>query len=292
MKTSIKIFTLIVTGFICMESIASSENNYHPEPFKVETIGQGHPILFLPGFTASGSVWKETVANLAIDRKSHLFSYAGFNGNEPIEMPWYDTIKKGLIDYVNQNDLTDLIVIGHSMGGNLAVDIASEFPDRVSKIIIVDALPCMKDVMMPDVPIEVLDYDTPYNQQTIAMSDADFANMATMMASNMASDKANQETLINWMIEADRKTWAYGYTDLLKLDLRNKLSNISCETLIVGASFPDVNVAKSNYEKQYTNLSEKTLIMATNSKHYVMLDEPEWFYKTVNDFLVNGKKYK
>lgn len=276
-------------GFIYKESFASSKTNYQPEPFKVETIGQGNPILFLPGFTASGSVWKETVANLAIDRKSYLFSYAGFNGNEPIEMPWYDTIKKGLIDYINQNDLSDIIVIGHSMGGNLAVDIASELPDRVSKIIIVDALPFMKDVMMPDVPIEMLEYDTYYNQQTIAMSDVDFAHMATMMASNMATDKANQEILKNWMIEADRKTWAYGYTDLLKLDLRPKLSNINCETLIIGSSFPDVNVAKSNYEKQYANLSQKKLIMSSNSKHFVMLDEPEWFYKTVNDFLVNGK---
>ncbi|CAM4156845.1 alpha/beta fold hydrolase [Gillisia limnaea] len=289
MKTSIKIFALVMTVFIWMDSIASNKTNYQPEPFEVETIGQGKPILFLPGFTASGSVWKETVEHLTVERKSYLFSYAGFNGNEPIEMPWYDTIKNGLIDYVNQNKLTDIIVIGHSMGGNLAVDIAAEFPDRVSKIIIVDALPFMKDVMMPDVPIEMLDYDTSYNQQTIAMSDADFLNMATMMASNMATDKENQETLKKWMVEADRKTWAYGYTDLLKLDLRPKLSNISCETLIIGASFPDVNMAKANYEKQYENLSEKTLIMASDSKHFVMLDEPEWFYKTVNDFLVNGK---
>lgn len=289
MKPSIKIFALVMTVFIWMESIASNKTNYQPEPFKVETIGQGKPILFLPGFTASGSVWKETVEHLAVERKSYLFSYAGFNGNEPIEMPWYETIKNGLIDYINQNELTDIVIIGHSMGGNLAVDIAAEFPDRVSKIIIVDALPFMKDVMMPNVPIEMLNYDTPYNQQTIAMPDADFANMATMMASNMATDKESQETLKKWIVEADRKTWAYGYTDLLKLDLRPKLTNISCETLIIGASFPDVNVAKANYEKQYANLSEKKLIMASDSKHFVMLDEPEWFYKTVNDFLVNGK---
>ncbi|WP_051210005.1 alpha/beta fold hydrolase [Gelidibacter mesophilus] len=254
----------------------------------METIGQGKPILFLPGFTASGSVWKETVANLSIDRKSYLFSYAGFNGNEPIEMPWYETIKNGFVDYITQNNLTDIIVVGHSMGGNLAVDIASELPNRVSKLVIVDALPFMKDVMVPDVPIEMLDYDTLYNQQTIAMPDADFANMASMMASMMATDSTNQETLKNWMIEADRKTWAYGYTDLLKLDLRPTLKNITCETLIIGASFPDVAIAKENYEKQYANLLEKKLIMASNSKHFVMMDEPEWFYKTLNNFIING----
>jgi hypothetical protein len=30
--------------------------------------------------------------------------------------------------------------------------------------------------------------------------------------------------------------------------------------------------------------------MASNSKHFIMFDQPKWFYKTVNDFLVNEKK--
>lgn len=287
MKTSIKIFALLMTSFVWMDGIASNKNECQPEPFTVETIGSGDPILYLPGFTASGSVWKETVAHLKANRRSHLFSYAGFNGNEPIEMPWYETIKNALIEYVDENGLTNIIIVGHSMGGNLAVDIAAEFPNRISKLVIVDALPFMKDVMMPDVPVEVLTYDSPYNKQTISMSDSDFANMAKMMASNMVTSIKDQETLEKWMIEADRKTWAYGYTDLLKIDLRPKLSSIKCETLIIGASFPDRNVAKENYDKQYANLSDKNIIMASNSKHFVMLDQPEWFYKTINDFLIN-----
>jgi hypothetical protein len=51
-----------------------------------------------------------------------------------------------------------------------------------------------------------------------------------------------------------------------------------------------VKTAKENYENQYSNLSNKTIVMATNSKHFLMFDQPEWFYKTVNEFLVNDKK--
>lgn len=62
---------------------------------------------------------------------------------------------------------------------------------------------------------------------------------------------------------------------------------MTAKTLILGASFPSVEVAKSNYEKQYATLANKSIKMASNSKHFIMFDQPEWFYTTVNAFLAN-----
>ena len=205
-------------------------------------------------------------------------------------MPWYVTIKNSIINYIKDNELSEIIIIGHSMGGNLAVDIAATLPSKVSKIIIVESLPCMREVMMPNVPAKSLYYTSPYNKQMLDMHAQQFKKMAAMMASNMTLNEDKKESITNWIVEADRKTWVYGYTDLLKLDLRNSLRKVTCETLILGASFPDVKVAKENYEKQYSNLSNKTILMASNSKHFLMFDQPEWFYKTANDFLVDEKK--
>jgi len=74
---------------------------------------------------------------------------------------------------------------------------------------------------------------------------------------------------------------------LLKLDLRDTLSKIKCETLIVGASFPSKEIAENNFEKQYKNLPNKVIKMASNSKHFIMFDQPQWFYNTLNNFLAN-----
>ncbi len=290
-KITLIIFVaIIVTNCSTTKNRKNTVETQQLEPVKIETIGKGKPIFFLPGFTVSGSIWKETIENITLNRKSYLFSYAGFNGNKPIEMPWYNTIKKSIIKYATENNLNEIIIIGHSMGGNLAVDIASELPNSVSKIVIVEALPCMREVMMPNVPAESLYYDSPYNKQMLEMDDQQFKKMASMMASNMTLNTEKIDVLTNWILEADRKTWVYGYTDLLKLDLRNILSKVKCETLILGASFPDVKIAKENYAKQYSNLSNKTIVMASNSKHFIMFDQPKWFYKTINNFLVNEKK--
>lgn len=292
---SIKVAILLTIALSAASLFGANSSTNLPETsaptaFTIETIGQGKPILYFPGFTTPGSIWEETVENLNIEGKSYLFSYAGFNGNEPIEMPWYSTIKNSIVKYITDQNLSDIIIVGHSMGGNLAVEIAAELPDRVSKIVIVEALPCMLDVMMPGVPAESLTYDSPYNKQMLEMDEGQFKNMAVMMASNMTLKTEKAEIIANWMIEADRETWVYGYTDLLKIDLRSILGDVKCETLILGASFPDVAIAKENYEKQYAGLSNKTITMASDSKHFLMFDQPEWFYETINAFLENERK--
>lgn len=257
---------------------------------QVDKQGQGNAILFLPGFTTPGSVWNETIDNLTGSYETHVVSYAGFNGMEPIGTPWYAPIKDQLVNYIKKTELTNLTIIGHSMGGNLAVELAAELSDKVNGLIIVDSLPCMRELMMPGVPANALQYDSPYNNRMLAMNTDEFNQIAVSMASNMTNDQSRMEELASWSIASDRKTYVYGYTDLLKLDLRPTLTNISTNTLILGATFPSKDIARKTMETQYVNLENKTISMAEDSKHFIMFDQPEWFYEQINGYLLaNGQ---
>jgi pimeloyl-ACP methyl ester carboxylesterase len=254
---------------------------------RVSKEGKGTPIIFLPGFTTPGSVWKETVKNLKGNYQAHLVSYAGFNGIAPIKMPWYETIKKETLQYIANEKLSEVIIVGHSMGGTLAVDIAAEIPGTVKKIVLVDALPCMRDLMMPGVSASQLSYDSPYNQQMLKQTAEGVAKNAKMMAEFMTMTKEKIDTLVKWSIAADRETFVYGYTDLLKLDLRDACANVKAKSLILGASFPDEKTVTATFEKQYAKLTNRTLAIAPGSKHFIMFDQPQWFYDQVNSFLAN-----
>lgn len=281
-----RIIKFILVVFTLSTTLQGFGTN-NSKAFTVTKTGKGDPMLFLPGFTTPGTIWNDTIEALKLNKTTYTFSYAGFNGNTPIEMPWYETVKNEIINYVKSNKLQDIVIVGHSMGGNLAIDIAIALPNQVSKLVIVDSLPNMKAVMMPNVPAENLIYESPYNQQMINMNDEQFKGMANMMASNMTNTKEKISTLTQWILEADRKTYAYGYTDLLKLDQTKMLSKIKTKTLILGASFPSVDIAKANFEKQYALLENKTIEMATNSKHFIMFDQAEWFYSKVSTFIAN-----
>lgn len=258
---------------------------YSQDAIKVEKNGSGNPIIFLPGFTTPGSVWNETIENLNGTYETHVVSYAGFNGIEPIGTPWYAPIKQQLIDYIKTEELENLTVIGHSMGGNLATELAVELKEEVSGLIIVDALACMRELMMPGVPASSLQYDSPYNNQMINMNDEAFGQMAYGMAANMTNNQDKIKEIASWSINADRKTYVHGYTDLLKLDLRPQLEEINIETLILGATFPTKEMTQKTFEQQYSNLKNKSIALADDSKHFIMFDQPEWLFLQINDYL-------
>ena len=251
----------------------------------VQKSGNGRPVLYLPGFTCPGTVWEETTRNLKGKNESHLVSYAGFNGMAPIKMPWYETIKNELLTYIRVNNLTGLYIIGHSMGGTLALDIAAEIPERIHSLVIVDALPCMRELMMPGVSADKIQYKNPYNDQLIKMQDDAFAKNAALYAKQMTNKTEKMELLTGWSIEADRETYVYGYTDLLKLDIRDRLSKVSARVLILGASFPSIEAVEKTMNSQYANLAVKTIEVVPDSRHFIFFDQPELFYTKLNTFL-------
>ena len=258
---------------------------YSQQAIIVEKSGAGTVLLFLPGFTTPGTVWNETIENLDGDYESHIVSYAGFNGLSPIEFPWYEAIKKELIAYIKKEKLSDVTLIGHSMGGNLAVDVAVALPGQIKGLILLESIPCMLEVMMPGVPASALQYDTPYNNQMLEMSEEDFIKMAQASAQNMTNDPSKAALIAEWTVHSDRKSYVYGYTDLLKLDLREKLIDIEIPTLIIACSLPDREVVSANLEKQFRNLKQKEILLVDDSKHFVMFDQPEWLYTQINKYL-------
>lgn len=252
---------------------------------KVEKKGDGTPVLFLPGFACPGAVWDSSIDQLQTEFEIHQVTYAGFDGLPPVKMPWYDALKNALTDYIKKERLSGIYIVGHSMGGTLAADIAATLPGICKKILLVDALPCMREIMMPGVAADQIQYESPYNKQMIDMTAEQLGNYAKMMSGNMSTDTAKAALIAQWMQQADRETFVYGYTDLLKLDLRDDLPQIKCPVTILSASWPNPDLFKQNYELQYAKLVNKEIKIAPSSRHFIMFDQPEWFYNELNSFL-------
>jgi pimeloyl-ACP methyl ester carboxylesterase len=267
------LFSLFITGTLLAQN----------SPISIEKKGTGTPVILLPGFGCPGAVWDEYASQLK-NYQVQQVSYAGFNQLPAIDTPWYNSLRNALVDHIKKEDLKNVHLIGHSMGGNLATEIAAILPDRVTKLVIVDALPCMREVMMPGMKAEQLTYNNPYNDQMLAMDQAEMAKYVKMMADNMTIDSAHSATIQKWMMLADRKTFVYGYTELLKMDLRDQLAKIKIPVLILGASFPDKKVTEANFQQQYTNLANKTILIANNSRHFIMFDEAGWMNNSISKY--------
>jgi len=260
---------MLILGFI-------GANAQNPS-FQLAVTGKGDPILLFPGFTCTGDVWKESITELSKNHECHVFTFAGFGGVAPIEKPWLPKIKEEVIAYVKKLNLKKPIVIGHSMGGTLGLWLAATETRLFKKVIVVDALPCMGAVMIPEYRSENMVYDNPYNKQLLDMDAAAFEAMARQYTSYMCLNKDKHEQLTQWIIQADRKTYVYGYTDLLRLDLRDDIAKIEIPVVILAATHPDRKTIENTYNTQYQKLAKKQIHYADYAAHFVMYDQPGWF---------------
>jgi len=280
MKTiqKIVILTILMTSFWSAAQ----------QPFEVIVKGEGQPILLFPGFACTGDVWDETVAKLSKNYECHIFTFAGFGEVAPIEKPWLPKIKDGIEGYVKEQNLKNPIVVGHSLGGALGLWLATEKDHPFSKVIVVDALPATGALMIPNFDSEALVYESPWNKQLLAMETTAFEAMALQMASGMTLNKDKQEQIKNWMLEADRETYVYGYTDLLKLDLRQDISKIDIPITILAATQPyGLEMVKSTYSNQYSKLENYKIEFAEGAAHFIMYDKPVWFQEKLLRSLEN-----
>lgn len=253
---------------------------------EVVKVGKGSPVVLLPGFGCPGAVWNETVAQLSKTHECHVVSYAGFNGIAPLDTLWLSSVEKGVEEYIESKRLKNVTVIGHSMGGTLGLMLCQNQKERVKKLVVVDMLPCIGVMMIPNFKPEYATYDNPYNKQLLAMDSTAFRGMQTQMVANMCTDKARQEQIISWMMKADRKTYVYGYTDLMRVDLREAVGSIEQPVLILAAGkYPSKEQILKVYDEQYAKLKGKTIKFVDGSAHFVMYDKPEVMMGEVNQFL-------
>lgn len=254
--------------------------------FEVEVSGAGQPILLFPGFTCTGEVWEDTVTELSKTYECHVFTFAGFGDVPPLEKPWLPKIKIAVQEYTKEKQLENPMIIGHSLGGALGLWLTTEENHPYSKLIVVDALPATGALMIPNFKSENMAYESPWNQQLLEMDEAAFAQMATQMAAGMVLDTEKHPLLKQWIINADRETYVYGYTDLLKLDLRQDIANIDIPVTILAATHPyGLEMAKSTYDSQYSALDAYNIKFAEGSAHFIMYDKTTWFMEQLKKHL-------
>ncbi len=276
MKTKTLLFLLL----LCSLMMARAQS-----PFHVAVTGKGQPILLFPGFGCPGEVWDEVVAEFSKTHQCHVFTFAGFGNVPPMEGPWLEKIKDGVLTYVKENRLARATLLGHSLGGTLSLWLASAEPGLFARVIAVDALPCSAALMIPNYRGEPIAYDNPQSRMMMQMDRAAFHSMNAQSIPFLCRNTEKQKLLLQWMDQADRKTYVHGYIDMLNLDLRAAIANITIPVVVLGAANPDRNTVEKTYRGQYEQLPTTLFHYAENSAHFVMYDQPQWLLQKLKEYI-------
>lgn len=294
MSLAISLSLAVGLGF----GLVSTDSNAAPVDFEglqVEVVGEGRPLLMVPGLNSAGETWHETCAKLQADRiQCHIVTLPGFAGVPAVDVegPWLDAMRDRLLDYLDHADLTRPSVIGHSLGGLLALQMSLAQPERFERLIIVDSLPFFPAASNPAATVEMIKpMAEGMRAGMLAADDASYQSNASRAIGNMSNQSRRTETLAAWGAASDRATTTQAMFELMITDVRAEIASIRAPTLVLGAwaGYAAFGATRESVEAtftgQYQALDGVRIELSDSGYHFLMWDDPQWLLGHVRGFL-------
>lgn len=103
--------------------------------------GKGKPIVILHGFLGMGDNWKSLSKKLAETYEVHLPDMRNHGKSQHSQNFNYDVMVEDIVEYFDTHDIKNAVLIGHSMGGKIAMQFAAEHSAYLSHLVVVDIAP-------------------------------------------------------------------------------------------------------------------------------------------------------
>jgi pimeloyl-ACP methyl ester carboxylesterase len=247
--------------------MASRRSMVEVGSYRIYTVEFGkvgaEPLILLHGLSGSSRWWKRNVLAFAEEFRVVVPDLIGF-GRTRIRGPFpgFSRIAEVLAEWMDTLGLCPADVVGHSMGGQISVHLAARFPERVNRLVLVDAT----GIPRPLTPRAVLRFATEVAPPT------------------RWGDPAFVPVIVGDALYAGVRTIVRALAHLLRDDVRPLLSRITAPTLVVWGE-RDSLVPLAHAEELRRAIPGAKLVILRRAAHNPMVDRPEEFNRVVRDFL-------
>ncbi|KIM09780.1 MAG: alpha/beta hydrolase [Sulfurovum sp. FS06-10] len=245
--------------------------------------GEGRPLLIIHGFLGMSDNWKSLATQFAaqgfqthaLDLRNHGKSFHSDDFN-------YEIMVEDVKQYCNHHQLKEINIIGHSMGGKVAMLLATTYPNLVSKLIVADIGP---------------KYYAPHHQTILAgLNAVDFSKKPSRKdveeaLSKHITDFGVRQFLLKNLYWKTPEQLAFRFN----LDVFNQNHEIigaalpfektfSKPTLFLRGDKSDY-ILDSDFETIYYHFPAATIVTIKNAGHWLHAENPKDFYENVLRFM-------
>ncbi len=277
-------------ALIILIAVATAAQADEPIAFTVRIAGTSRPMILIPGLASPGEVWNSTVEHFQNRYACHVLTLAGFAGQPAIQLPLIETARRQLVAYIRDNKLDRPIIVGHSLGGFLALDLAATEPDLVGPVISVDGVPFLPALFNPGATEEVARKQAEGLRAKFAKESAEeFAAGNRRSLTTMITKAEDVDRMAAAGAKSDPRAVGDAMAEMMSTDLRPAVSKIKVPVLLIGAGGLAPSFMKSRlaaaYEAQIASIPNHKFVLAEKARHFVMLDDPAFLFATIDAFL-------
>ncbi|RNI28597.1 alpha/beta fold hydrolase [Rufibacter latericius] len=248
-----------------------------------KVLGEGQPLLILHGLFGTLDNWQTLGREFSKTFKVYLIDLRN-HGRSPHTPEFsYQLMTDDLLEFFEQHQLEDAFIIGHSMGGKVAMNFALQHPEKLSKLLIADIAPKAYPPHHDDIitGFRSIDLNTIQNRQEaddqLALKVDDFGTRMFLLKNLYRKD----DNTFGWRLNLDA----------IEQNLHQVLSNIASETPFTKPTL-FLRGGNSRYIKPEQDLAQiqslfpnATIETIENAGHWLHAEQPQEFYRLTMEFL-------
>ena len=259
-----------------MSSIVTDQGVVH-----YEVIGQGIPVILLHGWIGSWGYWIDTMTCLENKYRGYALDFWGFGDSGKLRNSFHISDFVNLVDqFMDRMGIESAPIIGHSMGGTVALSLALTNPKRVKQVVVVGSPIAGSSLniflqLAGNPHLATLLWKFPFLLQIFLKWYSPFVTRASQKWYEMVMRDISATTL---------ESFFSSIRSLYHTDLSPRLADLDVPIFgIYGRTDVIVSPYQGKLLNQFVKRSEVTML--PDSGHFPMLDEPEFFNQYVLDCL-------
>ena len=248
-----------------------------------EFVGQGKPLLFIHGLGSSIRDWENQIPYFAERYRVVALDLRGHGRSDKPPGPYSSQLfADDIAALIRSLGMGPANVVGLSLGGFIACQLAVDHPDLVRTLIVINSV--------PDLPRDTL-RDRFRIRSTLLLRQliVRFFGMRALgqFLCRKLFPREDQEelrqTFVDRWAQNDKRAYLSSLATVPTWNLEHRLNEISCPTCLISGEHDFFPLSlKEAYAKKMPNAR---LVVIPNSGHFTPMDEPERFNQAVNSFL-------
>lgn len=254
-----------------------------------ERYGNGRPVLFLHGWLGSWQLWRNTIEKVGERYKTYSLDFFGFGesrgaGTKDQALQDYtvDNFVEMVGQFMDKLGIPKAALVGHSMGGTVAMSAALKYPDKVVKACAVgspiDGESLYLLLKLGGIPqIAQLGFLVPPGLRLV---------IGTYLLFCANDGRAVRDMVLKDLDNTNTKSFFQSIGTLRRTNLTSVLPSIQQPLLgIYGRK--DIIVSPKQHDLMQRLVPHAGLHYYRGSGHFPMLDEPDRFVADILEFLDN-----
>lgn len=259
------------------------------DAFRVKVAGRGQPMILIPGLSSSGEVWDSTVARYREGFECHVLTVRDSWACRGCRRRCWTASATAS----PRTSLARPVLVGHSLGGFLALAVSARYPELAGKLVIVDAYPFFGGIYGADVTAEHAKANAAQMRQYMGQQSQEAYERYTksgVATQSMVTKESDLDRVIAWGLASDRTAVTDAMVELFTADLRDDLARIKSPALVLGTwigykEYTERQRTEANLRRQYAKLAGVDIRITDTARHFIMWDDPDWMFAQMDPFL-------